>query len=178
MSSGKQIPTRNESRSFGKRKSVPFETVWFAASQLCSLNAMDAAEEGFFYNYQYGSVLCRETSSRSGNAYIGSRGRAHHLIPLCLLSCAGRRRKASLSPNLRLSFEEVYGAIGFNLANQAEIEAMLANNNREFELLRERTRDANPGLCKKIEETRRSPHAYQKAQRAGRSLWSYGHRWK
>jgi len=53
-----------------------------------------------------------------------------------------------------LSLEEVYGAIAFYLANQAEIDAMLASNDREFELLRKRTRDANPALYKKLEEAR------------------------
>src|SRR6266702_7275366 len=53
-----------------------------------------------------------------------------------------------------LSLEEVYGAIAFYLANQAEIDAMLANNDREFELLRKQTRDANPALHKKLEEAR------------------------
>jgi uncharacterized protein (DUF433 family) len=53
-----------------------------------------------------------------------------------------------------LSLEEVYGAIAFYLANQAEIDAMLAGNDREFELLRKQTRDANPNLYKKLEEAR------------------------
>jgi len=54
-----------------------------------------------------------------------------------------------------LSLEEVYGAIAFYLANQAEIDTMLANNDREFELLRKQTRDANPSLYKKPEEARK-----------------------
>lgn len=53
-----------------------------------------------------------------------------------------------------LSLEEVYGAIAFYLANQAEIDAQLASNDREFELLRKQTRDANPNLYKKLEEAR------------------------
>jgi uncharacterized protein (DUF433 family) len=53
-----------------------------------------------------------------------------------------------------LSLEEVYGAIAFYLANQAEIDAMLASNDREFELLRKQTRNANPNLYKKLEEAR------------------------
>lgn len=53
-----------------------------------------------------------------------------------------------------LSLEEVYGAIAFYLANQAEIDAMLANNDREFEILRKHTREANPSLHKKLEEAR------------------------
>jgi len=53
-----------------------------------------------------------------------------------------------------LSLEEVYGAIAFYLANQAEIDAMLASSDREFELLRKQTREANPNLYKKLEEAR------------------------
>ncbi len=53
-----------------------------------------------------------------------------------------------------LSLEEVYGAIAFYLANQSEIDALLANNDREFELLRKQTRDTNPALYQKLEEAR------------------------
>jgi uncharacterized protein (DUF433 family) len=53
-----------------------------------------------------------------------------------------------------LSLEEVYGAIAYYLANQAEMDVMLASNDREFELLRRQTRDANPNLYKKLEEAR------------------------
>lgn len=53
-----------------------------------------------------------------------------------------------------LSLEEVYGAIAFYLANQAEIDAMLSSNDREFALLRKQTREANPSLYKKLEEAR------------------------
>lgn len=53
-----------------------------------------------------------------------------------------------------LSLEEVYGAIAFYLANQAELDATFADNDREFERLREQTREANPRLYKKLEEAR------------------------
>jgi len=53
-----------------------------------------------------------------------------------------------------LSLGEVYGAIAFYLANRAEVHAMLARNDREFELLRKQTREANPGLYKKLVEAR------------------------
>jgi len=53
-----------------------------------------------------------------------------------------------------LSLEEIYGAIAFYLANQSEIDMMLAKNDREFELLRKQMRDANPLLYKKLEEAR------------------------
>ena len=53
-----------------------------------------------------------------------------------------------------LSLEEVYGAIAFYLANQAELDATFADNDREFERLRQQTREANPRLYKKLEEAR------------------------
>jgi len=45
------------------------------------------------------------------------------------------------------------GAIAYYLAHQAEVDAMLASHDREFERLREQTRTANPDLYKKLEET-------------------------
>jgi uncharacterized protein (DUF433 family) len=57
-----------------------------------------------------------------------------------------------------LSLEEVYGAIAFYLANQAEIDDVLAANDREFELLRSRTREANANLYKKLEAARQNLH--------------------
>src|SRR5258708_38747256 len=53
-----------------------------------------------------------------------------------------------------LGLEEVYGGIAFYLANQVEIDAVLASNDREFELLRKQTRETNPALHKKLEEAR------------------------
>lgn len=53
-----------------------------------------------------------------------------------------------------LSLEEVYGAIAFYLANQAELDSAFAESDREFEHLRQQTREANPSLYKKLEEAR------------------------
>jgi uncharacterized protein (DUF433 family) len=61
-----------------------------------------------------------------------------------------------------LSLEEVYGAIAFYLANQAEIDDVLAANDREFELLRSRTREANANLYKKLEAARQNLHSPRK----------------
>lgn len=61
-----------------------------------------------------------------------------------------------------LSLEEVCGAIAFYLANQAEIDAMLASNDREFEVLRKQTRDKNPSLYKKLEEARQQLQSQRK----------------
>lgn len=53
-----------------------------------------------------------------------------------------------------LSLEEVYGAIAFYLANQAELDSAFAESDSEFERLRQQTREANPSLYKKLEEAR------------------------
>jgi uncharacterized protein (DUF433 family) len=53
-----------------------------------------------------------------------------------------------------LTLEEVYGAIAFYLANQADVDATIAANDREFEVLRKQARVTNRDLYQKIEETR------------------------
>ena len=54
-----------------------------------------------------------------------------------------------------LSLEEIYGAIAFYLANQNEIDALLAKTDGEFERLQKQARDANTLLYKKLEEARK-----------------------
>lgn len=54
-----------------------------------------------------------------------------------------------------LTLEQVYGAIAFYLAHQAEIDSYLEQGDAEFEKLREQSRQANPLLYKKLEEARR-----------------------
>ena len=53
-----------------------------------------------------------------------------------------------------ITLEDVYGAITFYLAHQPEIDDYLRQGESEFEALRERTRQANPLLFKKLEEAR------------------------
>jgi len=53
-----------------------------------------------------------------------------------------------------LTLEEVYGAIAFYLANQSEVDATIAANDREFEVLREQLRATNRELYQKMEEAR------------------------
>ena len=54
-----------------------------------------------------------------------------------------------------LTLEQVYGAIAHYLSNQTEIDAYIERGNLEFEKLRQRAREANPTLYKKLEEARR-----------------------
>src|SRR6185295_656449 len=53
-----------------------------------------------------------------------------------------------------LTLEQVFGAIAYYLANQSEIDAYLKEGDDEFEKLRQRAREANPVLYRKLEEAR------------------------
>ena len=53
-----------------------------------------------------------------------------------------------------LHLEEVYGAIAFYLAHQADIDSYLEQNEPEFEALRRQARKANPALYKRLDEAR------------------------
>ncbi len=54
-----------------------------------------------------------------------------------------------------LTLEQVYGAIAYYLGHREEIDAYLAQGDVEFEKLRQRAREANPLLYKRLEEARR-----------------------
>jgi uncharacterized protein (DUF433 family) len=53
-----------------------------------------------------------------------------------------------------ITLEDVYGAIAFYLAHQCEIDDYLRQGESEFEALRQKLRQANPALFKKLEEAR------------------------
>ena len=55
-----------------------------------------------------------------------------------------------------LTLEEIHGAIAFYLANCAEVEATLSEDERELDRLRSLGRARNPELFKKLEEAKRS----------------------
>jgi uncharacterized protein (DUF433 family) len=61
-----------------------------------------------------------------------------------------------------LNLEEVYGAIAFYLAHQAEVDAYLEEGEREFKTLREQSRQSNPLLYRKLQEARQNQAATQK----------------
>lgn len=54
-----------------------------------------------------------------------------------------------------VSLEDVYGAITFYLGHQPELDAYLRQSESEFDALRQKARQANPLLFKKLEEARR-----------------------
>jgi uncharacterized protein (DUF433 family) len=56
-----------------------------------------------------------------------------------------------------LSLEEVFGAIAYYLANQAEVESYLRAQEADFAGLAQRSRETNPLLHQKLEEARHSP---------------------
>jgi uncharacterized protein (DUF433 family) len=58
-----------------------------------------------------------------------------------------------------ITLEDVYGAIAFYLARQAEIDSYLQQGDAEFAALRQKVRQANPLLFKKLEEARQEAQA-------------------
>ena len=56
-----------------------------------------------------------------------------------------------------LSLEQVFGALAFYLAHEAEINKHLQKNHEKFESLRLKAREAHPLLYKKLEETKEVP---------------------
>jgi uncharacterized protein (DUF433 family) len=58
-----------------------------------------------------------------------------------------------------LSLEQVHGSLAFYLANRAEIDAYLAQGEREAEKLREISRAENPLLYRRLEQARRDLNA-------------------
>lgn len=54
-----------------------------------------------------------------------------------------------------LSLEQVYGAIAYYLANQAEIDAYLEMEEADYEALRKATRAADPAFYQKLAAARR-----------------------
>ena len=54
-----------------------------------------------------------------------------------------------------LTLEQVYGAIAYYLAHKAEIDEYLADDEAEFEKLRQVSRAANPELYEKLERARK-----------------------
>ena len=53
-----------------------------------------------------------------------------------------------------LTLEEIYGAIAFYLAHQTEIDDCLKQGEKEFEVLRQQTREVNSLLYKRLEVAR------------------------
>ncbi len=58
-----------------------------------------------------------------------------------------------------ITLEDVYGAIAFYLAHQSEVDAYLRQGESEFEALRQKVRQANPLLFRKLEEARQRTQA-------------------
>jgi len=60
-----------------------------------------------------------------------------------------------------VTLEQVYGTIAFYLAHQSQIDNYLRQGESEFEALRQKVRQVNPLLFKKLEEARQltqAPH--------------------
>ena len=60
-----------------------------------------------------------------------------------------------------LTLEQVHGSLAFYLANRAEIDAYLAEGERETEKMREISRAENPLLYRRLEQARRDLNAHK-----------------
>ncbi|HZS47159.1 MAG TPA: DUF433 domain-containing protein [Blastocatellia bacterium] len=60
-----------------------------------------------------------------------------------------------------LSIEQINGATAFYLQNRAEIDAYIEQGRLEFEAQRQKAREQNPLLYKKLEEAARDTHIKQ-----------------
>jgi uncharacterized protein (DUF433 family) len=60
-----------------------------------------------------------------------------------------------------LKLEEVHGAIAYYQSNRKEIDSYLSQNDREFETLRAKARQANPDLYKKLEAAKKFEEVIQ-----------------
>ena len=54
-----------------------------------------------------------------------------------------------------LSFEQVYGAIAYYLANKSEIDSYLKEGESQFEILRKSTREQQPEFYRKLAEAKK-----------------------
>ena len=54
-----------------------------------------------------------------------------------------------------LTLEQVYGALTYYLAHRTELDAYLQQADVEFEALRQKTHEADPGFSKKLAKARR-----------------------
>jgi len=61
-----------------------------------------------------------------------------------------------------ITLEDVYGAIAFYLAHQAEVDVYLRQGEAEFEALRQQARKANPELYRKLEEARQRMQTFSR----------------
>ncbi len=92
--------------------------------------------------------------SREGGYWVAATRVSLDSVVYAFLGGAAPESIAQSFPVLTL--EEVYGAITYYLAHQAEIDAYLREGDKEFERLRKKVRAANARLYRKLEEARQS----------------------
>jgi uncharacterized protein (DUF433 family) len=95
--------------------------------------------------------------------YIEKRGEGYYVvgnrvsldsIVYCFLS--GDSPESIVESFPAVTLEEVYGALAFYLANRPEIDEYLAQGERGFKEMAERSRAENPLLYRRLEQARRS----------------------
>jgi uncharacterized protein (DUF433 family) len=97
---------------------------------------------------------------RDGGYWIASTRVSLDSVVYAFLRGASPESIAQSFPVLKL--EEVYGAITYYLGHQADVDSYLRQQDREFENLRLQARQANPGLYKKLDESRKIENVSQR----------------
>lgn len=90
---------------------------------------------------------------REGGYWIAGTRVSLDSIVYAFLRGAAPESIAQSFPILKL--EEVYGAVTYYLGHQEEVNSYLRQNDREFDALRDRARQINSVLYKKLEEGRK-----------------------
>jgi uncharacterized protein (DUF433 family) len=92
----------------------------------------------------------------SGYYVIGSRVSLDSIVYAFL---DGNSAEGIVESYPTLTLEQVHGSLAFYLANRAEIDAYLAEGERETEKMREISRAENPLLYRRLEQARRDLNA-------------------
>jgi uncharacterized protein (DUF433 family) len=58
-----------------------------------------------------------------------------------------------------LNLEQIFGCLAFYMANRDQVDQYLRDSEAEFEVLREKSRQENPALYRKLTEARQSTSA-------------------
>jgi uncharacterized protein (DUF433 family) len=89
-------------------------------------------------------------------AATGSSVVVFRLIRSCARFSGGQSAESIAQSFPALNLEQVYGAIAFYLSNRTDIDAYLAQANKEFEKMRQAARDADPMFYQKLADARRT----------------------
>ena len=99
-------------------------------------------------------MIKQYVEKRDGDYWIVDSRVSLDSVVYAFLSGQSAESIAQSFPALKL--EQVYGAITFYLSNRADIDAYLAQTKRDYEVMRQAARDADPMFYQKLADARRT----------------------